>query len=587
MQKSKQKLDLNISREVTQRIISYFPTLLSVGESWDKIDNVKDLASAGSVALSDRSCDFGAQEFSMIYQRLNFLSKYVDENTDAPEVRRTRAIVKWLAVERRNSKTNSRLFSSDPLFVLHARNGDRIAGWQLFRKAGTFIQRVIGKRPPIDILERGGFSGGATTSRKRGPETLVSKFVGSIDVTPSCQHLWKEVVSKYDTWTFYDPLMNHPRVVKGNVLFTVPKTAIIDRVACKEPDGNIFCQKAVGDFIRRRLMTRGGIDLNDQSINRELARKASISRSVATIDLSSASDSISMSLVRALLPLEWYELLDSIRSPKTFIDGASHVNEMFSSMGNGFTFELESLLFWAIARAVAYYSRVSGEISVYGDDIILPSRIATTFTQVLSWCGFKTNVDKTFVSGSFRESCGGHYIAGLDVTPFFLRRPIKTVSDLILFLNQYRAWLIRTELDTYGLRDWSDRNKFVSFWYELARSVPKPLWGGYELTSRTQLVSKGPQQCELLEITRSSLGLERRYQVGMYLSRLCVLNKRDFHHEDILRPLTLTGRGIEDIDERATGFSGLPTNSGRFVMRRCKVEPAVFGAVRPLFCSEQ
>lgn len=561
MRKSKSKLDLNIPREVTQRILSTLPTLLK-----GLLSTPEDLE------LQDYH---DSHDFAVHYQLQSFTSKYVDENTDSAELKRTRAIVKWLAVEDRNARTNSRLYNTDPSFTLDGAKGGRVHGWRILLKAGSIIRKTIGNVPPDLLLSEGTFSGGASTSRKRGPACLVSKFVGSVDVTPGARSHFLEAVSNLGTWSTYNPEVLNPRVVEGNILFTVPKTAIIDRVACKEPDGNMFCQKAVGDFIRRRLKRRAGIDLNDQSVNRKLARQGSIDGGLATIDLSSASDSMTCALVNILLPTGWYQLLDALRSPVTIIDGAPHVNEMFSSMGNGFTFELESLLFWAIARAVAYFGGSRGTISVYGDDIIVPSRIAPTLIQVLSWCGFKSNVEKTFFSGPFRESCGGHYHRGLDVTPFYLRRPIKDVSDLILFLNQLRQWIIQLDVDT--LRGgWTKPNAVTAFWLSLASLVPKPLWGGYDLASRTQLVSKGPQKCKLLEITRSSLSLERKFQVGLYLSRLCVLDKRDH-----------IPHGLSSLEYGAASFSGLPTNSGRFVMVRCKVEPAVFGVVRPLFSFEQ
>lgn len=557
MSKSKSKLDLNNSREVTQRI------------------KARMISTLEHYALQDLSevCNF-----AVAYQLKMFLSKYVDENTDPPELRRHRAIVKWLAVESRNKRTNSRLYETDPSFKLP--NGDRASGWSILLRAAKYVEDVIGSSPPHDLFLKGSFSGGATTSRKRGPACLVAKFMGSVDVTPSCYPHYVSSVKDAQAWTLYEPLAVKPRLVKGNVLFTVPKTTVIDRVACKEPDGNIFCQKAVGDFIRKRLKRKVNIDLNDQRVNQGLARVGSIDGSLATIDLSSASDSMTTSLVSILLPREWHDLLNSTRSPKTFIDGKSHENEMFSSMGNGFTFELESLLFYAIARSVAYHSRVRGRISVYGDDIIVPVAISRTVIAVLAWAGFKTNNDKTFVKGPFRESCGYHGYGGHDVTPFYLRRPVKDISDLILFLNQLRKWLIQTELDQVD-GGYLKPNKLTLIWQEFAALVPKPLWGGYSLESRVQLVSAGFQQCELFEPTRRSLKLEEAYQNGMYLSRLCVLNKRgqcDYN-------LDTLEKYLDSLEQR--DFSGLPIQTGRYVMRRCKVEPAVFGLVRPLFLHEQ
>lgn len=578
-----QKLNRRLSREITPRVISSMHTLLS--------------ESIAHVAHDD---DDGGRRFPFEYQQEVLTSKYVDEHTDSADDRRRRAIVKWLGVERRNKRTNIRLYETDPEFNLG--NRKLVPGWSLLLEAAKQVQRVIGREPPMDLLERGGFSGGASTSRKRTTGVLFSKFVGSLDSTSHAWMVSKDAICAMKTWTDYEPGILSPRLVKGNVLFTVPKTAVIDRVCCKEPDVNIFSQKAVGDFFRSRLLKRARVDLNDQTINRGLAHRGSIDGLIATIDLSSASDSLCTSLVHILLPDAWFKLLDALRCPKTFIDGASHTNEMFSSMGNGFTFELESLVFWALARATCYLSGTKGRISVYGDDIIIPSAISRAFITVLSWVGFTTNVKKTFVRGRFRESCGGHYWGGNDVTPFYLRRPIATISDLILFLNQLRAWIIRVNADElFGA--WDNRsNPWVTFWESLASHVPRVLWGGYSLESRTQLVSSNPQRCELIEVSRiwKAYGNDD-VQRGHYLSRLCEFSKLDRNlgnlHRDDADQLLFTQTSTHESgltlnwgSEECSGglsFGGLRVPTRRFAMRRATAEPAVFGVVRPLFLSEQ
>lgn len=542
MQQTWNDPNLNIYREVSDAIRR----------------NLVDMLTSYIDETVNMGCDF-SEVFHCAYLREAFLSKYVDEYTDPADVRRHRAIVKWLGVEQANKRTNKRLLETDPLF-----NGIG-HGHQVLLKAAKLIRRVLGELPE-DLLSRGSFSGGATTSTKRGVGTIARKFTGFKDVTPQAWSSLVLEVPKFETWAFYDPGLLSPRFVKGNVLFTVPKTTVIDRVACKEPDWNVFAQKSVGDYIRKRLHKKAGINLNDQSINRELARKGSISRKLATIDLSSASDSLTTSLVFLLLPDEWFRLLDSLRSPKTFIDGASHSNEMFSSMGNGFTFEVESLIFWALAKTVSSITRTKGEVSVYGDDIIIPTGCAGVYIKLLSWCGFTTNAKKTFVKGPFRESCGGHYYGGSDVTPFYLRRPISDVSDLILFLNQYRRWLIVTEMDTVE-NGYNTKNRFVRFWYNLAAFVPKALWGGYDLNSRVQLCSPHPQRCELLRTTRRWARLETELGIGLYLTRLSQLDRVSFPRDT-------------DIDASSL------TTQGKWVIRRCKFEPAVFGIVKPMFCIE-
>lgn len=282
-------------------------------------------------------------------------------------------------------------------------------------------------------------------------------------------------------------------LVRGNEMFTVPKDTTIDRVACKEPDINMFLQKGVGDFIRRKLRMNG-IDLNDQTRNQELARMGSISGDLATVDLSSASDSVTTELVHAFLPPLWSSLLDDIRSPVTRVRGEDHVNEMYSSMGNGFTFELESLLFWAVARAVCYVTNVSGTVSVYGDDLILPSDAYHDLEWVFRILGFKVNPEKSFWSGPFRESCGGHYHNGHDITPFYLRKPIERLTDLIQILNQIRKWSDQSSVS--GILD----PTLEGIWNTFSQFVPRCFWGGHDYNSIYQLVSPGRPRKRLVEL---------------------------------------------------------------------------------------
>lgn len=408
-----------------------------------------------------------------VYLKEVFLEKFVSKDTAPPNVRRQRAINKWLATERQNEATNTRILITHPEFNI-------LPGVEYKRfveKARSVIESVLSPVPEWDSLI-GSFSGGASTSRQRTVSHPANKYLGKAHVTEKALVIFNDLVEDMPGW---DTQSLEIEIVPGNVLFTVPKNADIDRVACKEPDLNMFMQKGLGSAIRRSLK-KVGIDLNDQSINKDLARQGSISNDLATLDLSSASDSVSWGLVEELLPPCWFTLLDSLRSPITIIDGEEHRNEMFSSMGNGFTFELESLLFYSLARTTAYFEGVSGVISVYGDDIIVPSRLSQLLSWVLGYFGFEVNAKKSFSDGPFRESCGGHFVNGLDVTPFYLRKPIDRLTDLIHILNRMRYWARPNYPGLPNVEIWE-------LWSSLASFVPKKFWGGREYSSITQLVS--------------------------------------------------------------------------------------------------
>jgi hypothetical protein len=257
-----------------------------------------------------------------------------------------------------------------------------------------------------------------------------------------------------------------------SVLFTVPKKTDIDRSACKEPEGNALLQRAVGLHIRQRLRLRAGLDLQDQTRNQNLARVGP-SKGLATIDLSSASDSISRQLIIDMLPFDWWSLLDDLRVEAALVDGESHTLEMISSMGNGFTFELETLLFYAITRVACRRSGVRGVISVYGDDIIAPCAIVPRLIRLFHYLGFKVNPEKSFWTGPFRESCGKHYHNGFDVSPFYIRREVSTVADLILHLNHLLEWDGRG----FGFFTTPELAHFHQKW---SRYIPAVLRGGID-----------------------------------------------------------------------------------------------------------
>ena len=423
------------------------------------------------------------------YLKECFLTKFVSDETDPPLIRRQRAISKWLAAERNNEATNERLLTVDGEYNILP----RVTFTRFVDKCREIIANVVGELPEDDAFI-GSFSGGASTSRRRGASFPAGKYTGKAHVTAEAYHWFLSVYKELPGWSNC-PTPLEIEIVGGNVLFTVPKTTEIDRCACKEPDLNMFLQKGLGSTIRRKLR-RVGINLNDQSINRDLARIGSSDGSLATLDLSAASDSVTYELVFLLMPFLWAVALDNLRCKFTYIDGEEHRNEMFSSMGNGFTFELESLLFYALSRTTAYFCGISGVISVYGDDIIVPSALSQDLISVLRFFGFETNNSKSFWSGTFRESCGGHYDGGRDITPFYLRGPIKNLSDLMHIANAVRKWSVVPGLDILD-------PECFSLWEMLRDQVPKRFWGGQDYDSIYQLVTPDRPMSRLMPRRKS------------------------------------------------------------------------------------
>lgn len=232
------------------------------------------------------------------------------------------------------------------------------------------------------------------------------------------------------------------KVVPGNSIITVPKSYKTDRTIAKEPCMNVYIQKGIGQCIRRRLK-RVGVDLNDQSRNQRAACEGSLTGQLATVDLSMASDTVSFELVSFLLPNDWWWGLEQARSPVGTLPSGEVIRyQKFSSMGNGYTFELESLFFWAIAQEVC--CRNSNERSnlvlVYGDDIVVPTENCQSLLHRLWQSGFTPNPSKTWDSGPYRESCGKHFYLGNEITPFYVRKKVKRLHQLFLVHNNLFRW---------------------------------------------------------------------------------------------------------------------------------------------------
>jgi len=227
---------------------------------------------------------------------------------------------------------------------------------------------------------------------------------------------------------------------------TVPKNAKTDRFIAIEPTMNLFIQKGFGGFLRKRLKTVG-INLDDQRVNQTWAEHA-LSLDLATLDLRAASDTVSKEIVFDLLPVDWAIALDTARSHEMLMpDGSSLKLEKFSSMGNGFTFELESLIFWALTSSVTDLEDSGAPFSVYGDDLICSKRAAGRLVEVLTHCGFTTNGEKSFVEGLFYESCGKHFFNGREATPCYQKDILADLPDVVRCHNRLYRWSRRLGLD--------------------------------------------------------------------------------------------------------------------------------------------
>lgn len=313
------------------------------------------------------------------------------------------------------------------------------------------VRRVLGRwSGPLHPR----FSGGSTLSDTGRLTTIPDKMSSK----PTC---YQGALDRWHAYLYATPQYERypwPCIERGNKFFQVPKDSRKNRGCCMEASAPLSLQLAAGAVIKDRLRKWYGSSLASLPLrHRRLACLASAGRlDLATIDLSMASDTLSYALVELILPKDWFDMLNSLRAPITRVEGRDVRLEKFSSMGNGFTFELESLLFATLGETIVGHDRY---ISVFGDDIILETKFAPAMINALRFFGFETNKKKTFCEGPFRESCGGD---------FFLGKPVRAhyMEELP---DEPQQWIaLANGLDRAGYHR-------TPAWYYCVDQVPKPI----------------------------------------------------------------------------------------------------------------
>lgn len=390
----------------------------------------KDYESVVTLKISPEDyCE--AALFRADSQILGLIKKYPHWHIETDP--KTEAMKTFIACEVQCMKTNALVFDGslygDPLLR------------EITLIAKGIIVDILGDCPNVTELSFD-FGPGSTYSIPNKNATAAKKLCSTLDVTPNAYGLARKLLldcpgMKEDAEVFDDcsgsSILSRISLIQGDRLAFVPKTALTDRPIAITGFLNSVLQKGIGKCMRERM--RPYVDLRSaQDKHRHYARRASISGEVATMDLSSASDTVAYAIVMELLPWTWFSLLDACRSKHYSIEEKWYTYHKFSAMGNAYTFELETLIFFSLAEAVRRKLGVKGIVSVYGDDLIVPQQCFDTLSSVLASFGFSVNKAKSFKDGYFRESCGGDFWNGEDVRPFFLKDRIS-YRTLFLFHN--------------------------------------------------------------------------------------------------------------------------------------------------------
>jgi hypothetical protein len=480
---------------------------------------------------SDATDHFVANQFALLIKKYPWKSSVV--KTDPESV----AIRKFFSSEHKCKRLNKKFNLYDNF---------RSPYESYLHKVRSVIQYTIGLSPPLEnILSNSAFGAGASLGVHGDATSLVRKILSdkwtvspgaytigylAVCMDPNLRDVLLEEkgrISCYDWSVAKARYAFKAKIVTNNKIAFVPKTAKTHRAIAVEPLLNGFVQKGI-DIFMRKCLKRIGIDLSDQSLNQRMARQGSLSDSgdpFVTIDLSSASDNISIGLVKSLIPPDWFDLLNQARSHQFEFGGKLYTYSKFCSMGNGFCFPLETLIFTAISQACGC-GKPGTDFSVYGDDIIVRKSKSVQVLKLLRVCGFSPNVNKTFLEGPFRESCGSDWFGGIDVRPYTLDYELNSLESLFKWLNLTRRSTLTSDFfrETYDiiLSYIPDRYQFFRPFRGNADSGID-CWADQHLTSRNCYFDRRQQIWFCRELTHRPIrdmrfGLEayRRDSVDMY-----------------------------------------------------------------------
>jgi hypothetical protein len=186
-----------------------------------------------------------------------------------------------------------------------------------------------------------------------------------------------------------------------------------------------------------------------------------MTRLLDTIDLSSASDSVSWDLVSKIFPAKILKYLAGTRTRMVEAPNGEFISiKKYAPMGSALCFPVQSIIYSTICIyagicAVHGYDweevipnfRANVEnlyqwsfglgpydrnpllpFLCYGDDIVTDNAMTSIVIRALQSLGFAVNEDKSYIGpASYRESCGEHYFDGAAVTPYYFK--VKRIGD--------------------------------------------------------------------------------------------------------------------------------------------------------------
>jgi hypothetical protein len=295
------------------------------------------------------------------------------------------------------------------------------------------VSEIFAEFNPLDIIPKHGPGAVASGEEGRSKWEFKVKYEPLHAVYPYFEYFVSCRGELYDRLSWYRNLQSEPKGTAKVIL--VPKDSRGPRLISEEPLEYQFIQQGLCrrlmPWIERHPLTSGRVNFKSQVVNRDLAMLGSRYDTVATLDMKEASDRVSSLLVRTLfakLPL-MLRALFAARSHRTKLqDGTVLDLHKFAPMGSALCFPIEAIVHYVLAVA----SIVEGgyplkealrSVWVYGDDLIIDRQCVPHVLEHFPRYGLRFNLDKCFIQGPFRESCGMDAFKGVNIAPIRWRKP--------------------------------------------------------------------------------------------------------------------------------------------------------------------
>lgn len=405
-----------------------------------------------------------AESIKTTYLMANILKRYEGDDAESRDAREQAALDDLVESELSCRVTNE-IFTG-PLALDWCNAKIPVHLISKLKRARSILSSLLGQFDWEEFPTHVDFTPGATTELPRSRAAAHNKW----ELGTHCSARALPYAQAFFKWLGQPATVREFTPREANSVFTVPKNFTKRRAACKPATINGALQKGVGSMARRRMQRSEAQLLHPdaQEYHALLAKIASHDGiGLSTLDVKNASNCVASGLCWTLFDEGWGSVLFDLREEfGEFPDGSCVKWEKLATNGNGYTFEIETAVFYSLVKACCSKDSL---VSVYGDDIICPSVHVDSVVELLAFCGFTMNREKTFTGDHpFRESCGAHFYRGKDIKPFYIQRLPVSVEEVILLHNDVVRWHNGTVLED-------------SIWYPVVKAcraaVSLRFWG--------------------------------------------------------------------------------------------------------------